>query len=171
MLRLEVGDGGGCEEDSHDRSGGGDAEEHGDGTDHPCAVKRSVVAAEEEPGASEGEQEEAVEEDGGGGFVDASDGAEGEWEGGESGDGGGEEKGEGDAAVGCGILADAAREPEGGERDADERGDDMEEGEAAVGGEGGVEGCELWSGCGAVREEECENPADDCGGCDEAECN
>src|SRR6476620_8590347 len=73
IVRREVGEATGGEEDSHDRADGGDSQADGVAPDHPSAVFGDAAGANGNERLAEREQEQQPEREGGGGFQRAAD--------------------------------------------------------------------------------------------------
>src|SRR5580700_2080780 len=78
--------GAGGEEDSHDRAGGRNTEQGGDGTKHPAAFQERFATLPMPEGAGEGVEKEGVKEEDGGTLDPAADGKGAHGVGGESDD-------------------------------------------------------------------------------------
>ncbi len=150
------------EEDAHDGARGGDAEQDGDGAEHPSLLLRAVIAAHESPGAIEREEEERVEEEDGGALQPSADGIDAHGIGGDADDDAERE----DGALKGDNVAGATPEEHRQQQDEGERAQDVDVGESGVRGEVGVQSGKLWRRVGAGRRGERDDAADDDGDSD-----
>src|ERR1700694_5068646 len=111
LLRLQVGNRLGCEEEAHHRPRRSNAEQNGNGSHHPGAMEDEIVAAEHDPGPGERKKKETVIQEGRCRFVDSADRMQAERKGGNSCDGPQKEECMSDPAMHAVTISDASREP------------------------------------------------------------
>lgn len=140
LMRREMGDAAGGEEDAHHRTRGRDAEEDDDGACEPSPPERLLTAGAIVPGADERDKEESIEEEDGAALGPAAnDGVHVHGIGGDGDDDAERKK----PALRPGERGEAAQHGEGQHEDKGERGNDMGERECRVRSEEVVESREL----------------------------